>query len=84
MQRGYSVTVYKDGEPLVTIEREMLSGQDPISAQDAEAIRDAGEHLIAFAGPEHSECFACGGVDACKEVCPITPPSPLAPPSPSD
>lgn len=71
MRQGYSVTVFKDGEPLVTIERTMLSGQDPLSPEDVAAIRDCGEHLCAFAGPEHSRCFACGDVDGHAPDCPI-------------
>lgn len=72
MREGYSVTVFKDGEPLVTIDCAMLSGQDPLSAEDIAAIRDCGEHLSAFAGPEKQECFACGGVDACRPDCPVS------------
>ena len=51
MREGYSVTVSKFGEPILTIEREMLSGAE-LSAEDEQAIRDAGEHLLAFVGPE--------------------------------
>lgn len=72
MRQSYSVTVLKNGEPLVTIERTILSGLDPLSPEDLAAIRDCGEHLLAFAGPEHHTCFACGHVGACKPDCPIS------------
>jgi hypothetical protein len=52
MRKGYSVTVSKHGEPILTIEREMLGGKAELSAEDEEAIRDAGEHLLSFIGPD--------------------------------
>lgn len=52
MRKGYSVTVSKWGEPILTIEREMLSGKAELSAEDEAAIRDAGEHLLSFIGSE--------------------------------
>jgi hypothetical protein len=51
MRRGYSVTVSKHGVPILTIEHEWLSGAE-LSAEDEQAIRDAGEHLLSFVGPE--------------------------------
>lgn len=71
MREGYSVTVSRNGEPILTIERQMVSGQSDLSKDDAAAIRDAGEHLVAFAGPETYTCFACGGVVACRTDCPL-------------
>ena len=57
MRQGYSVTVSKNGEPILTIEREMLSGAE-LSAEDEEAIRDAAEHLLAFVGsPDADAAF---------------------------
>jgi hypothetical protein len=50
MRAGYSVTVSKNGEVILTIEREMLSGAE-LSREDEEAIREAAEHLLAFVGP---------------------------------
>lgn len=69
MHKGYSVTVSRGGEIILTIERGMLSGQADLSKEDAAAIRDAGEHLIAFAGPEVTECFICGGIEKCSDDC---------------
>jgi hypothetical protein len=69
MRAGYSVTVSKDGEAILTIEREMVAGKSDLTPEDEAAIRDAGEHLMAFAGPEHRGCFVCGGIDQCKATC---------------
>jgi hypothetical protein len=63
MRSGYAVIVTKDGEPILTIEREMLSGQAEFSTDDEAAIRDAGEHLLAFIGPE--PCSVCGSRRLC-------------------
>lgn len=60
MREGYSVTVSKHGEPILTIESAMLSGAE-LSAEDEQAIRDAGQHLLSFIGPELVECPRCGG-----------------------
>ena len=45
----WSVTVSRGGEPIVTIEPEMLSGRE-ISEQDEKAIREAALNLLAFIG----------------------------------
>lgn len=50
MREGYAVQVLHLGEPILTIERAMLSGKAELSNEDKAAIDDAGEHLIAFAG----------------------------------
>ncbi len=50
MREGYAVQVLYHGEPILTIERTMLSGKADLSDEDKAAIDDAGEHLIAFAG----------------------------------
>jgi hypothetical protein len=55
MREGYSVTVSKLGEPILTIERRMLSGKSELSDEDEQAIRDAAEHLRSFVGPPPSE-----------------------------
>lgn len=73
MREGYSVTVSKWGEPIITIERSMLSGAPEFSTEDAAAIRDAAEHLLAFIGPEKFHCFACGGESGHRDDCPIGP-----------
>lgn len=49
MKEGYSVTVSKWGEPILTIEPNCLSGAD-LSDEDSRAIWAAGEHLKSFAG----------------------------------
>ena len=69
MREGYSVTVSKNGEPILTIDRTMLSGLGDLSKEDTDAIRDAGEHLIGFAGPETQVCFACGSTGECAQDC---------------
>ncbi len=51
----------------MTIEREMLSGQSEFSSEDEGAIRDAGEHLLAFIGPE--PCSVCGTRRTCDGAC---------------
>lgn len=50
MREGYAVQVLHLGEPILTIERAMLSGKAEMSDEDKAAIDEAGEHLIAFAG----------------------------------
>lgn len=50
MKPGYSVTVSKNGEAILTIEREMLSGKSEISDEEHDAIREAAEHLLSFIG----------------------------------
>ena len=71
MREGYSVTVSKNGEAILTIERTMLSGQGEFSPEDAAAIRDAGEHLLSFIGTETTVCFACGWMDGHGQDCPL-------------
>ena len=72
MREGYSVTVSKHGEPILTIERSMLSGQSEFSAADAAAVRDAAEQMLSFIGPETTRCFACGAEAECRSDCPLT------------
>lgn len=45
----WAVTVERDGEKIVTIESNCLSGRE-ISAEDSEAIRNAAWHLLSFLG----------------------------------
>jgi hypothetical protein len=45
----WSVTVERSGEKVITIERASLSGRD-LTEGDAEAIRTAAHHLLAFIG----------------------------------
>jgi hypothetical protein len=55
MKDGYSVTVSKWGEPILTIEPNCLSGKD-LTEDECEAIWDAGQHLCSFVGrPETSK-----------------------------
>jgi hypothetical protein len=44
------VTVYRNGEPVVTIESNSLSGKSDLDAADEDCIRTAGRHLLAFVG----------------------------------
>lgn len=45
----WAVTVYRNGEEIVTISTNSLSGRD-LNPADEEAIRIAGRHLLAFVG----------------------------------
>lgn len=46
----WAVTVDRNGETLVTIASEFLSGKPEFTARDEETIRRAGEHLLSFIG----------------------------------
>ena len=46
----WSVTVSRNGVRLVTLSWNELAGRD-LTEDDEEAIRLAGEHLLAFVGP---------------------------------
>lgn len=47
----WSVTVSINGEPVLTIEPHMLAGIPHIDKY-TDQVRQAGEHLVSFAGPE--------------------------------
>lgn len=49
MNEHWSVSVERNGELVVTIETNCLSGRD-ISDADAETIRTAARHLLSFIG----------------------------------
>jgi hypothetical protein len=49
MKDHWAVTVECNGEKIVTIESNCLSGRD-ISPDDEEVIRTAAEHLLSFIG----------------------------------
>lgn len=49
MAKHWSVTVRRNGEEVVTLEQNSLSGRD-ISPEDEWAIRAAALHLLAFIG----------------------------------
>ena len=53
MREGYSVTVFKWGDGILTIEPTLLSGAE-LSDDDLRAISDLGSHLIAFAGVDRA------------------------------
>lgn len=68
-QDHWSVTVRRNGEEIVTIESNMLSGRE-LSSEDEAVIRQAAEHLMAFVGDgKPTPCFVCGGVEACRDDC---------------
>lgn len=72
MRSGYGVSVFKNGEAILTIDSSMLSGQQTFTDEEVDAIRDAAEHLLSFIGPVgEQECFACGGFGECKTNCPL-------------
>lgn len=70
MREGYAVQILKMGEPILTIERNCVSGAH-LSDDDIDAVRDGASHLASFAGPIEKRCFACGGVDDCEDNCPL-------------
>lgn len=50
MAKHWLVEVYEDGEKLIAIEPEMLSGQSELTESNLETIRLCAKHLIGFAG----------------------------------
>jgi hypothetical protein len=52
MSEHWSVTVSRDGEEIVTIESNSLSGRE-LTSEDEAAIRLAAHHLLAFIGDGH-------------------------------
>lgn len=48
----WSVTVSINGEPILTLEPHMLAGIPDIDRY-TDQVREAGQHLVAFAGPEN-------------------------------
>lgn len=50
MREGYAVQVLYMGEPILTIERNMLCGKSDLTDDDEAGIMDAAEHLRAFVG----------------------------------
>lgn len=75
MRAGYAVVIEHLGEEILRIDPSILAGKAELTDDDIKAIRDAGEHLIAFAGPERVNCFACGGEDGKHFDCPIFQPT---------
>lgn len=81
MREGYSVTVRRWGEEILTIEPNMLSGDQNLSDDDLRGIRGAGEHLLGFVGdhllgfagdPDAPQrCFVCCGEAKCAADCPL-------------
>lgn len=55
MRDGYAVVIEHMGEEILRIDQSMLSGKADLTDADIEAIRDAGEHLVSFAGPGRPE-----------------------------
>lgn len=58
----WSVTVERDGENVVKIESNCLSGRE-ISKEDEKVIRDCAHHLLSFIGEGRSDERA-----RCKEI----------------
>ncbi len=54
---GWRVTVSRNGEHVVSIERESLSGRE-ISPADEAAIRESALNLLAFIGDPPPPCFS--------------------------
>lgn len=54
-EKHWSVEVRRDGESLLVIESNFMSGKNELSEDDLEQIRSCGEHLIAFAGKRSRE-----------------------------
>lgn len=55
MRAGYAVVIEHLGEEILRIDQSMLAGKAELTDNDIAAIRDAGEHLVNFAGPERPE-----------------------------
>ncbi len=55
MREGYAVVIEHLGEQILRIDSAMLAGKADLTDADIKAIRDAGEHLIGFAGPERPD-----------------------------
>ena len=53
---SWAVTVYRNGERVVTLACTHLAGRD-LSESDARIIRLAATHLLAFIGPEEGPAF---------------------------
>lgn len=49
-ERHWRTEVYNRGERILTIEHACLSGRDPLTDDDKEVIRIAGENLLGFVG----------------------------------
>lgn len=54
MSEHWSVTVKRNGEQIVTIESNSLSGRE-IGPEDEKTIRTAARHLLAFIGDRAHE-----------------------------
>lgn len=71
----WAVNVSVNGDSVVSIEvgenDGCLSGKEHLSETELDCIRQAGQHLLSFARPEETQCFACGGVEACEDNCPL-------------
>jgi len=70
-----SVTVSVDGQEILTLEPNMLSGADMDDANIA-AVKEAAAHLASFAGgkasfPDWGRCPVCLGINGCKVDCPF-------------
>lgn len=69
----WSVTVSVDGDPVLTIEPNMLSGHHDIE-KFGDQIRAASENLLAFIGDGSiPPCFICGATEGLEPEpdCPI-------------
>jgi hypothetical protein len=67
LKAHWSVNVSMNGESLVTIESNCLSGKPEFTEAEAQVIRDAATHLKAFIGepkPLICECSRYEGVNA--------------------
>lgn len=72
MKEGYAVIVTKNGEAILVMGSEAVSGLEVFSGEDEDAIRSAGEQLLSFIGRDEAQpCFVCGGVEACEPDCPL-------------
>lgn len=58
MNNHWSVSVFRNGENVVTIESNCLSGRN-LSAEDEATVRDCARHLLAFVGDGSWACVLC-------------------------
>lgn len=54
MADTWSVEVKRNGESILVIGSESMSGRVPFDEDDEDAIYTAGKHLLAFVEPKHT------------------------------
>lgn len=55
MNDHWRVTVSRNGEDLITIETSCLCGKESFTDEEADTIREAARHLLAFIGEKSDD-----------------------------